>query len=339
MVSKTTKEINSSLQRTPIAIVGMASIFPQAKNMREYWENILNKVDCITDIPSSHWNVEDYYDPDPKARDKTYCKRGGFIPKIDFNSLEFGLPPNLLEVTDVSQILSLIVAKKAMEDANYGESRQFARDRVGVILGAAAMGAQMSHPYRARLESPTWRKVLKSSGVSDEDAEKIIDKVKSAYVEWQENSFPGMLSNIVAGRIANRLNLGGINCTLDAACASSLAALKMAISQLLEGRCDAMLTGGVDLDNTVFAYLCFSKTPAISRKQQIRPFDIDGDGMLLGEGIGMMVIKRLEDARRDGDRIYALSKGSRRTAIGCWRKILRPISRAVQVRRNPPDCS
>ncbi len=317
--------INSSkLQKNPIAIVGIASLFPEAENNRAYWENIINKVNCIKEVPESHWKVEDYYDSNPRAEDKTYCKKGGFIPKVQFNPMEFGMPPNVLEVTDVSQLISLVIAKQAMEDAGYGEKREFARERVGVIIGEAAMGGQASIPLRARLEHPVWRKTLKSSGLSDQETENIIEKILANYKAWQENSFPGMLGNIIAGRIANRLDLGGTNCTLDAACASSLAAFKMAVSELLEGDADMMLTGGVDLDNTAFAYLCFSKTPALSLKQEIRPFDIDSDGMMLGEGIGMMVLKRLEDAERDGDRIYAVVKGIGTSSDGKYKSIYAP---------------
>ncbi|NMG06561.1 type I polyketide synthase [Brasilonema sp. UFV-L1] len=315
--------INTQLRRIPVAIVGMASIFPQSRNVQEYWEKIVNKVDCITDVPSSYWDVEAYYDPDPKARDKTYCKKGGFIPEIEFNPMEFGLPPNLLEATDTSQLLSLVVAKQAIEDAGYGQERQLNRERVGIILGAAA-GKPLSMPLSARIQYPIWEKVLKSSGLSEEDTQKIIEKIKSAYVEWEENSFPGLLSNVITGRIANRLDLGGTNCTVDAACASSLAALKMAISELVEHRCDMMITGGVDTDNSIMTYLCFSKTPALSRKQQSRPFDIDADGMIVGEGIGMVVLKRLEDAERDNDKIYAVIKGLGTSSDGRYKSIYAP---------------
>ncbi|OBQ35070.1 MAG: hypothetical protein AN485_14480, partial [Anabaena sp. MDT14b] len=234
--SMSTKEINRKLHTTPIAIIGMASLMPQSRTLRDYWQNIVNKIDCITDVPSTHWSVEDYYDPNPRtAEDKTYCKRGGFIPEVDFNPMEFGIPPSILEVTDVSQLLSLVVAKETMEDAGYSDSREFSRENIGVILGVA-MGKQLGMPLTARLEYPVWEKVLKSSGVSDEDTKKIVDKIKSAYVKWDENAFPGMLANVVAGRIANRLNFGGTNCVVDAACASSFGALKMAISELVEHR-------------------------------------------------------------------------------------------------------
>ncbi|MBE9037042.1 type I polyketide synthase [aff. Roholtiella sp. LEGE 12411] len=317
-------KINRQLQHNPIAIVGMASLLPKARNLREYWQNIVNKIDCITDVPSTHWSVEDYYDPNPRtSEDKTYCKRGGFIPEVDFNPMEFGIPPSILEVTDVSQLLSLVVAKAAMEDAGYGEESDFNREMVGVILGVA-MAKQLGMPLSARLEYPIWEKALKSSGLSDEDTQKIVEKIKSAYVKWDENAFPGMLANVVAGRIANRLNFGGMNCVVDAACASSFGALKMAISELVEHRSDMMLTGGVDTDNTIMAYISFSKTPAVSPSENVKPFDAKSDGMMLGEGIGMIVLKRLEDAERDNDKIYAVIKGIGTSSDGRYKSIYAP---------------
>ncbi|MEO1187085.1 MAG: beta-ketoacyl synthase N-terminal-like domain-containing protein, partial [Cyanobacteria bacterium J06636_27] len=311
------------LQHNPIAIVGMASIFPKARNIQEYWQNIVDEIDCITDIPETHWNVEDYYDSNPRTKeDKTYCNKGGFIPSIDFNPMEFGIPPNILEVTDVSQLLSLVVAKEAMEDAGYSEKREFNRENVGVVLGSAAL--KLGVPLSSRLQYPIWKQALKSSGLSDEDTQKIIEKIQSAYVQWDENAFPGMLSNVISGRIANRFNLGGLNCTVDAACASSLAALKMAISELVDHRCDMMLTGGVDTDNSISAYISFSKTPAVSPGDKVKPFDAKSDGMMLGEGLGMVVLKRLSDAERDNDKIYAVIKGIGTSSDGRFKSIYAP---------------
>jgi acyl transferase domain-containing protein len=332
--SQENSNIDSQLQRSPVAIIGMGCIFPQAINLQQYWENIVSKADCITDVPATRWSIDEYYDSDPNAADKTYCKRGAFLPDIDFNPLEFGLPPNILEVTDVSQMLSLLVAKQAMLDAGYGEGKDFNREQTGVILGVGG-GQKLITPLTARLQYPVWEKVLKSSGLSEADTQKIIEKIKLAYIKWEENSFPGMLGNVIAGRIANRLDLGGINCVVDAACASSLSALRMALSELTEHRCDMMLTGGVDTDNSPFMYLCFSKTPAFSKQQITRPFDIESDGMLLGEGIGMMVLKRLEDAERDSDRIYAVIKGIGTSSDGKYKSIYAPRSsgQATALRR------
>ncbi|MEJ5311419.1 MAG: beta-ketoacyl synthase N-terminal-like domain-containing protein [Anaerolineae bacterium] len=321
-----------------IAIIGIAGIFPQAHNAQEYWDNILRKIDCITDVPPSRWNVDDYYDPDPDAPDKTYAKRGGFIPDIPFDPLEFGLPPNILEVTDVSQLLALVVARDLLADAGYANGRAFDRSRVGVILGVAG-GQKLITPLASRLQYPVWRKVLLSSGIPEDEAERIIEKIKLAYIPWNENSFPGLLGNVIAGRVANRFDLGGTNCTVDAACASSLSALKMALSELTEGRADMMITGGVDTDNSPFMYLCFSKTPALSRRGESRPFDAEADGMLVGEGIGMVLLKRLADAERDGDKIYAVIKGIGSSSDGKFKSIYapRPEGQAVALRRAYAD--
>ncbi|KYC40471.1 polyketide synthase [Scytonema hofmannii PCC 7110] len=321
---QTEKPSSYQRQQVPIAIVGMSCFFPKAKNLQEYWNNIVGKVDCITDVPPSRWDIKDYYDPDPKAPDKTYCKRGGFLPDIEFNPMEFGLPPSILEATDIAQLLSLIVAKAAMEDAGYGESRNFSRERTGVVLGIVGGCMQLIVPLTTRLQYPVWEKVLSSSGLSEEDTQKIIEKMKLAYVGWEENSFPGWLANVVAGRIANRLDLGGMNCVVDAACASSLVSIKMAMSELIEGRSDMMIAGGVEADASAFNYMCFSKTPASSKKEFLNPFDVTSDGMMIGEGIGMLVLKRLEDAERDGDRIYAVIKGVGTGSDGRYKSIYAP---------------
>ncbi|RKZ79862.1 MAG: hypothetical protein DRR19_24420, partial [Candidatus Parabeggiatoa sp. nov. 1] len=209
-------------------------------------------------------------------------------------------------------------------DAGYGTDNRH-RERTGVILGVGG-GQKLITPLTSRLQYPLWERVLKSSGIGDEKTQKIIEKIKLGYVRWEENSFPGMLGNVIAGRIANRLDLGGINCVVDAACAGSLAALQMTLSELTEYRSDMMITGGVDTDNSIFMYMSFSKTPAFSKQQNVKPFDVDSDGMLIGEGVGMLVLKRLEDAQRDADRIYAVIKGIGTSSDGKYKSIYAPRS-------------
>src|SRR5206468_6651732 len=147
------------------------------------------------------------------------------------------------------------------------------------------------------------------AGVDKQTADKVVQDISDSYVAWQENSFPGLLGNVVAGRIANKLDLGGTNCVVDAACASSLSAIHLAGLELAAGRCDVAVTGGVDTFNDIFMYMCFSKTPALSPTGDARPFDANGDGTILGEGLGIVVLKRLADAERDGNRVYAVAKG------------------------------
>ncbi|MBV8083473.1 MAG: acyltransferase domain-containing protein [Chloroflexi bacterium] len=310
-----------------IAIIGLAGLFPQALTIAQFWDNIVRKRSCITEVPPSRWRLEDYYDPDPSAPDKTYSRWGGFIPDVEFDPLEFGIPPNVLEVTDVAQLLSLVVAKQALEDAGYGErsGRAFDRERTGVVLGIGG-GQKLITPLTSRLQGPIWEEAMRSSGLSTDDAHAISEKIKLAYVPWEENSFPGMLGNVIAGRIANRLDLGGINCVVDAACAGSLAALRVALSELAEGQADMLITGGVDTDNSIFMYMCFSKTPAFTPGDRIRPFDANSDGMMVGEAAIMFVLKRLEDAERDSDRIYAVIRGLGSASDGRFSSIYAPRS-------------
>ena len=322
----TQNAISASDPMTPIAIVGMAGILPEAENMGHYWDNILNEVNCIREVPPTRWNINDYFDPDPSTPDKSYSKYGGFIPDIEFDPVEFGLPPNILEVTDVSQLLSLLVARDALTDAGYMNANESLLDRTGVILGMVGMSSNVIQPLLSRLQYPVWEKVLRSSGINEEDIQKIIEKMKLAYVSWNENAFPGAIGNVIAGRIANRFNLGGTNCVIDAACASSLSAVKMAVSELIEGHADMMITGGVDTDNSILTYMCFSKTPAFSKGDRLRAFDAKSDGMLTGEGIGMLILKRLEDAKSDHDRIYAVIKGIGSSSDGRFKSIYAPSS-------------
>ncbi len=334
--------INSSLQKTPIAVIGLSAMFADARNIEEFWTNIIQAKDSIKEVPANRWPIEDYYDADMFAPDKTYCKRGGFLPEIDFNPLEFGLPPNILEVTDASQLLGLVAARDALIDAGYGKnSSKFTKElkeKTGVLLGVGG-GQKLITPLIARLQYPIWERALRASGVSEEDIPYIVDKMKKAYVSWNENSFPGLLGNVIAGRITNRFDLGGINSVVDAACAASLSAIKMSLSELIEGRCDMMLTGGVDTDNSPFMFMSFSKTPAFSKSGNISPFSDTADGMLIGEGLGMLVLKRLEDAERDGDRIYSVITGVGTSSDGRFKSVYapRPSGQALAMNRAYED--
>ncbi|MEH6451766.1 MAG: SDR family NAD(P)-dependent oxidoreductase [Psychromonas sp.] len=317
------KQLNSRLQECPIAIVGMSSIFAESKNIEQFWDNIVESVNGIKDVPEDRWAIDDYYSADKKEADKTYCKRGGFLPEIDFDPMEFGLPPNLLELTDIAQLMSLVAARDVLADAGISEESAYDRDKIGITLGVGG-GQKQIAPLTSRLQGPVLNKVLKASGVNEADREMIIEKYKKAYIPWEENSFPGMLGNVIAGRIANRFNFGGTNCVVDAACAGSLAAIKMAVSDLLEYRSEMMISGGVCCDNSPFMYMSFSKTPAFTDGDNIRPFDENSNGMMIGEGVGMIAMKRLEDAERDGDKIYSVIKGIGSSSDGRFKSIYAP---------------
>ena len=311
-----------------IAIVGMGCIFPQSRNLKEYWHLIFNNQDAIQDIPAdTHWKLKDYFDKDPGTPDHTYCTRGGFLPEITFDPLAYGIPPNNLEATDTSQLLGLEVARMALEDAGYPIHHPVLKEKkVNVILGVTGT-QELVIPLGARLGHPIWKKALTDSGIDTEKREEILERISGDYVRWQENSFPGLLGNVVAGRIANRLNLSGTNSVSDAACASSLSAIHTAAMELNQGKCDISITGGVDTLNDIFMHMCFSKTGVLSHTSDARPFSKDADGTVLGEGIGMLVLKRLDDAQKDNDRIYAVIKGIGTSSDGRTSAVYAPEAR------------
>lgn len=292
---------------TPVAIIGMGCFFPNALDLKNYWRLLFNGEDCIREVPETHWSAKDYYDPNPHKADLTYCKRGGFLPSTTFDPMEFGIPPNTMEATDTSQLFGLMAAKIALEDAGYGQSNNGDHSRTSVILGVTGT-QELVIPLSSRLGFPKWRRALEASGISPEKTEEVIRRISEAYVPWQENSFPGLLGNVIPGRIANRLNLGGSNFAGDAACASSMSGLHTALLELITGRSDMVVTGGVDTLNDIFMHLCFASTGILSSTGDARPFSKDADGTVLGEGVGIVVLKRLNEAEQDGDRIYAVIK-------------------------------
>ena len=295
--------------QTPVAIIGMGCIFAKSPDLKSYWHLLSSGTSGISDPPPTHANLMKYLDPDPKRPDHIYTNRGGFIPATDFDPTEFGIPPNALEATDTSQLLGLITAQKALEDAGYGnKGKAFSHNNTSVILGITGT-QELVIPLGSRLGHPLWRDAMYKAGVPSETVESIVSDISGHYVSWQENSFPGLLGNVVAGRIANRLDLGGTNCVVDAACASSMGAIHLALMELETRRADMVISGGVDTINDVFMHMCFAKTHILSASGDIRPFSKDADGTLLGEGVGLVVLKRLSDAQRDGDRVYAVIKG------------------------------
>lgn len=284
----------SSEKPLDIAIVGMECIFPGAKNLDEFWRNIILGKDSVTEVPDERWNKDLYYKPDSDEADVSHSKWGGFIPKIDFDPLAFGIPPQSLAAIEPTQLLTLLVAKRAMEDAGYGE-KHINRENISVIIGAEG-GNDLANSYSFR-------------GYYKQVFGELHEEVKEAFPHTTEDSFPGILANVIAGRITNRLDLGGRNFTVDAACASSLAAIDLACQELVLGKSDMVLAGGADLHNGINDYLMFSSTHALSRKGRCATFDSEADGIALGEGIAILVLKRYEDAINDGDRIYSVIKG------------------------------
>src|SRR5208282_5332204 len=187
-----------------------------------------------------------------------------------------------------------------------------------VVLGMGGGAAQLAMGYAFRSYLPMLDTVIPAGG------KQAIESCRGLLPEWTEDSFPGFLLNVTAGRIANRLNLGGANYTVDAACGSSLAAASLAVRELESGVADVVILGGVDTVQNPFTYLAFSKTQAFSPRGRCRPFDSSADGIVISEGVAALVLKRLADAERDGDRIYAVLKGVGASSDGRARGLTAP---------------
>jgi len=319
---------------TPIAVIGVGAMYPGSTSAAGFWSDIVNSKDRITDVPRTHWLAEDYVHPEPVTPDKIPSARGGFLSPVDFSPLDFGLVPNAVEATDTSQLLALLVARQVLEDAARGPFERLDRSRTGVVLGVASATELVAH-MSGRLQLPVWERAMRRAGLAEDEIERVSGELAECYVPWQENTFPGLLGNVVAGRVASRFDLGGTNCVVDAACASSLAALEIAVNQLQLGQADLMISGGVDTLNDILMYMCFAQTGALSPNGQCRPFSSFADGTILGEGLGMVALKRLEDAERDGDAVYAVLRGLGSSSDGRAKSIYapRPEGQASCLRR------
>ena len=285
------KPVRRKEEPLEVAIIGMGCLLPKAEDRTTFWANVLSKVDGITEIPKSRFDWRLYFDADPKGRDRIYSKWGGFLDDILFDPMRYGIPPNALSSIDPFQLLTLEVVRQALGDAGYLD-RKFPKDRASVILGTSGGLGDVGMQYGFRSQLPMF-------------LGEVPDGVLEQLPEWTEDSFAGILLNVAAGRVSNRFDLGGVNFTVDAACASSLAAVYLAARELRNGTSDIVLAGGVDTVQSPFGFLCFSKTQALSPHGRCRTFDAGADGIAISEGLVVLVLKRLAEAERDGDRIYA----------------------------------
>ncbi|WP_414167279.1 beta-ketoacyl synthase N-terminal-like domain-containing protein [Streptoverticillium reticulum] len=294
------------LRQQPVAIVGMAVTLPGAADLGQYWHNIVTGVDAISEVPPGRWDPAEY------RPDAIYCRRGGFVDGrlADFDPASFGIMPDAVPATEPDQLIALRTAAAAIADA--GGLSAVDPARVGVVLGR---GGYLT-PGLARLDQRvrtagqlvhTLRDLLPELG------EGRLAQVRTAFEEALgpdgADAAIGLVPNFAASRIANRLDLRGPAYTVDAACASSLLAVGQAAAELARGDCDMMLAGGVHHCHDVTLWSVFARLRALSPSQRIRPFHRDADGVLMGEGTGVVVLKRLADAVRDGDRVYAVVRG------------------------------
>ncbi|MEP7161540.1 MAG: beta-ketoacyl synthase N-terminal-like domain-containing protein, partial [Dermatophilaceae bacterium] len=316
---------------TPIAVVGVSAIMPQAPSADVFWQNIRNGAYSIKETPVDRWDPAKYYDADRSARDKTYSKIGGWVREFDWNPVAWRLPipPTVALQMDEGQRWAISAARAALVDAGW-PGWNVDGDRVGVILGNA-IGGEKHYISSNRIRLPellAYFEAAPSMMALPADVQKrIIAEARTAFQDAvpdiTEDTMPGELSNVMAGRVANLFNLRGPNFTTDAACASGLAALSAAVHGLRAHECDAMITGAIDRNMGIEAYVKFCKIGALSASGT-RPFDAGADGFVMGEGCAVFVIKRLEDAERDGDRIQAVILGVGGSSDGKGKGITAP---------------
>jgi acyl transferase domain-containing protein/acyl carrier protein len=314
-----------------VAIVGMSAIMPEAPCGATFWRNITEGRYCIGDVPRDRWDPDLYYDPDPTAVDRTYSRIGGWVRAFDWDPLGWRLPipPKVAEQMDVGQQWAINLTRAALADAGWAK-RPADPERVAVIVGNA-IGGEKHYATSLKIQFAEVAAEFRRSSTFatlDEDVRAAILAEAHAALSSRtppitEDTMPGELANCIAGRIANLFDFRGPNFTTDAACASALAAMTSAIEGLAHHQYDVAISGGIDRNMGVAAFVKFCRIGALSATGT-RPYADGADGFVMGEGGALFVLKRLADAERDGDRIYAVVRGIAGSSDGKGKGITAP---------------
>ncbi|MEU6371496.1 type I polyketide synthase, partial [Streptomyces sp. NPDC046931] len=265
--------------REEIAITGMSCRFPSANGTAEFWRLLREGRDAITEVPPDRWDMAALYDPDPAAAGKLYTRYGGFVDGVDrFDPLFFGISPKEAARLDPQHRMLLEVTWEALEEAGYAP-RTLRGSRTGVYVG-----------------------------IAENDYARLVEEAYGTRLEHYDATGTGFC--FASGRISHVLGLQGPNMATDTGCSSSLVALHQAVSALRLGECDLALAGGVHLRLSPTTSLSLARTGALAPDGRCKTFDARADGFGRSEGCGIVVLKRLSDARRDGDTVLAVVRGS-----------------------------
>ncbi|MFL5365948.1 MAG: aminotransferase class I/II-fold pyridoxal phosphate-dependent enzyme [Myxococcales bacterium] len=292
-----------------VAIVGLGCRFPQARDPVSFWDLVRDGRLAFSEIPASRFNhAKVFYDSSLRIPEKAYISRGAYLPEEDireFGALHYGIAPRRVQVTDPQHRLLVDVVRAAVQDAGW-EKSGFPRERAGVFVGASV--SEFKEIALARIRA---MQILDGQFGRPVDASlaKDLEGVFQDVVPLRAFSMPGVLLNLNAAIVSQTFDLGGPSLSVDAACSSALVAVHQAVQGLRSGQIDVAFAGGVYLNFTPDPLVAFSRIGAISRSGECRPFDASADGFVMGEGAGIVVLKRREDAEKDGDRIYALIRG------------------------------
>lgn len=285
--------MNSNFE--PIAIVGVSGLFPGAKDFSGFWDNIVHRRDASRAIPESRWPKPsgEFFDSEIAKPDHLYSTRACLLDEIPFDPSAFPLPREWFEGLDPVFQLTLHVGARAWADC---QREAVDPKRVGVLLANIVLPTDTTSAVTRKLFGEMARRRVTGAG----------GRLNSPLWSHPLNRF---MAGAPAGLLARALGLGGGSYTLDAACASSLYSIKLACEALHARRADAMIAGGVCRPESTYTQMGFSQLRALSPTGTPRPLDASADGIVVGEGAGMFVLKRLEDALGQGDKIYGVIRG------------------------------
>ncbi|HRZ79815.1 MAG TPA: beta-ketoacyl synthase N-terminal-like domain-containing protein, partial [bacterium] len=317
------------MKRYDIAVIGMGGIFPGSSNVEEYWKNVLSGKTFITDMPKKYWRVESYFSNDMSKDDKSYTKKGSFIDGFEFPFNKYKFPPNTMKGVDPAQLIALESAREALEDAGI-KPHSKALDEAVTILGVSGVDdyAHACAYLRRNHYFDRLKKQLREKGVSEKQIEALSkqfdEEVAKRHSVKMSLLAVGVIPSALSNRVAQVFGAKGYNMTVDAACASSFGALETACHALMAGDAKIAITGGVDLGVNPAIYIGFSRVEGLSFSGISNPFDHKADGLIIGEGGGVVILKRLEDALADGDRIHAIIRGMGSSSDGAGQAIYSP---------------
>ncbi|MGH9643364.1 MAG: beta-ketoacyl synthase N-terminal-like domain-containing protein, partial [Terriglobales bacterium] len=309
----------------------VGAVLPDATNASTFWDNIKRGRYSVTEVAPERWDPNLFFDSDPSAPDKTYSKIGGWVRDFPWDPMAWRLPvpPRVGEAMDDAQKWAIACTREALQDYGYPK-RALNLERTAVILGSA-IGGEKQFFTVMRSYFPEFAQELAGASsfaalpeaLRRDITREFHARVGNRYPQITEDTMPGELSNCIAGRIANLFNFRGPNFTCDAACASAMAAVSAAVEGLAANQFDVAITGGIDRNMGASTFVKFCKVGALSATGS-RPYADGADGFVMGEGAALFILKRLADAERDGDKIYAVLRAMGAASDGKGKGITAP---------------
>lgn len=318
------------MARYDIAIVGSGCIFPGANNTSDYWKNIYGGTQFFKKMPKNLWNMENYCSSEVNAPHKSYSDVGAFVEGFEFPFFEYRLPPKAMDGVGSAQLVAMEATKQALKEANIAPHSKILERGVTVVGSSGVDVFAHSTTYFGRIKF--WKKLnqhLLEKGVSSQDARKLLDEMSDSLKKrshyWHPSTIAiGSSGSSISNRLAQVFGVHGFNTTVDAACSSSMVALDVACQALMANDADVAVAGGCDMGVNPAIYVGFSRVGGLSKSGSSNPFDHNADGLVIGEGVGIFVLKRLEDALDNGDTIKGVIRGIGSNSDGSGQAIYNP---------------